>query len=212
MFRNRKIFSTYWILTFLCCYIKYSTIRTARVDTWPGFAINIFPGPTIHNGRSLMSWSLVGRITTWLKASINTKLILNVKKIFIIVLHGLFWFMLYTNPNEKVCVWSCLSTLQSQMTRSTLTISLWVIYVWLCRDIVLTFSRLTCQAEQFMSDCRDFDFPAEQLSAENRPTFRRIQTGLLCRARSNIFIRELLGCSIHVDFYWRLFICQVGNS
>ncbi len=26
---------------------------------------------------------------------------------------------------------------------------------------------------------------------ENRPTFRRIQTGLLCRARSNIFIRGL---------------------
>ncbi len=37
--------------------------------------------------------------------------------------------------------------------------------------------------------CRDFDFHTEQLSAENSPTFRRIQTGLLCRVRSNIFIR-----------------------
>jgi hypothetical protein len=51
----------------------------------------------------------------------------------------------------------------------------------------LTFSVLTCQQEQL---CRDFDFHTEQLSAENHPNFRRIQTGLLCRARSNIFIRD----------------------
>ncbi len=62
-------------------------------------------------------------------------------------------------------------------------------------EIVLTFSVLTCQAEQFISG-RDFDFhteqcPAEQLSAENRPNFKRIQTGLLCRAGSNIFIRDV---------------------
>jgi hypothetical protein len=55
-------------------------------------------------------------------------------------------------------------------------------------EMALTFSVLTCQAEQFMSD-----------SAENRPTFRCIQTGLLCRARSNIFIRGISEVSYLID-------------
>jgi hypothetical protein len=54
--------------------------------------------------------------------------------------------------------------------------------------IVLTFSVLTCQADQFMSDSAEI-LIFTQSNAENRPTFRRSQTGLLCRARSNIFIR-----------------------
>ncbi len=60
-------------------------------------------------------------------------------------------------------------------------------------EIVLTFSVLTSQADQFMYVwlCRDFDFHTEQCSAENRPAFRRFQTDLLCRARSNIFIRDV---------------------
>jgi hypothetical protein len=41
--------------------------------------------------------------------------------------------------NEKVCVWICV-TLQSQITRSALTISFWVIYVWLCKDSTDFFS------------------------------------------------------------------------
>ncbi len=94
-----------------------------------------------------------------------------------------------SNPNEKVCVWICL-TLQSQMTRSALTISFWVIYVWLCRDSSDFFSAYLSGRPIYVWLCRGFDIHTEQLSAENRPTFRRIQTGLLCRARSNIFIRE----------------------
>ncbi len=57
-------------------------------------------------------------------------------------------------------------------------------------EIVLTFSVLTCHADQCMSDSAEIlIFHTEQCSAENRPTFRRIQAGLLCIARSNIFIR-----------------------
>ncbi len=44
----------------------------------------------------------------------------------------------FNDPNEKVCVLICL-TLQSQMTRSVLTISFWVIYVWLCRDSTVLY-------------------------------------------------------------------------
>ncbi len=91
-------------------------------------------------------------------------------------------------PNEKVCVWSCL-TLQSQMTHSAMTISFWVIYVWLCRDSTDFFSDYLSISVWL---CRDFDFHTEQCSAENRPTFRCIQTGLLCRARSKIIIRDIM--------------------
>ncbi len=75
------------------------------------------------------------------------------------------------------------------MTRSALTISFWVIYVWLCRDGTDFFSAYFSGKAIYVWLCRDFDFHIGQLSAENRPTFRRIQTGLLCRARSNIFIK-----------------------
>ncbi len=72
---------------------------------------------------------------------------------------------------------------------------LWAIYVWLCRD---------------------FDFHTEQFSAENHPNFRRIQTGLLCRGRSNIFIRvktyEICSSAIkkvehykHVKIHWQTY-------
>ncbi len=97
--------------------------------------------------------------------------------------------MIKPNPNEKVCVWICL-TLQSQMTCSALTILFWVIYVWLCRDSTDFFSAYLSGRAVYVWLCRDFDFHTEQLSAENRQTFRCIQAGLLCRARSNIFIRE----------------------
>jgi hypothetical protein len=62
-------------------------------------------------------------------------------------------------------------------------------------EIVLTFSVLSCQPEQFMSDSAEIliftqsKCSVDLLSTENRPTFRRIHTGLLCRAKSNIFIR-----------------------
>ncbi len=96
-----------------------------------------------------------------------------------------------SDPNEKVCVWICL-TLQRQMTRSAQTISFRVIYVWLCRDSTDFFSALNLPGRAIYAWlCRNFDFHTEQLSAENRPTFRRIQTGLLCRARSNIFTKSL---------------------
>ncbi len=84
----------------------------------------------------------------------------------------------------------CLN-LQCQMTRSALTISFWVIYVWLCRDST-DFFRPYLSARAIYWLCGDFDFHTEQCSTENRPAFRRIQTGLLCRARSNIFIREVI--------------------
>ncbi len=101
--------------------------------------------------------------------------------------HG---FKAQTFLNEKACVCIC-PTLQSQMTRSALTISFWVIYVWLCRDSSDFFNAYLSAKAIYVWLCRDFDFLTEQCSAENRPTFRRIQTGLLCRARSNIFIRVL---------------------
>ncbi len=80
--------------------------------------------------------------------------------------------------------------LQSQMTRSALTISFQVINVWLCRDSTDFFTAYLSGRPINVWLCRDFNFHTEQLSAENRPPFRRIQTGLLCRARSNIFMRE----------------------
>jgi hypothetical protein len=64
---------------------------------------------------------------------------------------------------------------------------LWVICVCLCRDSTDFFSDYLSPRAIYVWLCRDFDFH----SAENRPTFRRIQPGLLCRARSNIFIRVL---------------------
>ncbi len=67
-------------------------------------------------------------------------------------------------------IWICL-TPQSQMTRSPLTISFRVIYVWLCRDITDFLSARTCQAEQFMFD-----------SAE---TLIFTQSKMLCRELSN---------------------------
>ncbi len=76
------------------------------------------------------------------------------------------------------------------MIRSALTISLWVICVWLCRDS--TMLNLSGRAI-YVWFCWDFDVHTEQCSAENRPTFRRIQTGLLCKERSNIFIRGTKG-------------------
>ncbi len=66
-------------------------------------------------------------------------------------------------------------------------------------EIVVTFSATYLSGRPiYVWLCRDFDFHTEQLSSENRPTFRRIQTGLLCKARSNIFNREV---SIDVWFY-----------
>ncbi len=94
-------------------------------------------------------------------------------------------------PNVKVCDWICL-TLQSQMTRSALTISSCVIYVWICRDILDFFNSYLSGRPIYVWLCRDFDFHTEQWSAENRPTFRCIHTGLLSRERSKIFIRVLL--------------------
>ncbi len=55
-------------------------------------------------------------------------------------------------------------------------------------EIVLAFSVLTCQPEQFMSDYAEI-LIFTQSNSQNRQTLSRIQTGLLCRARSNIFIR-----------------------
>ncbi len=94
------------------------------------------------------------------------------------------------NPNEKVCVWICL-TLESQMTRSALRISLWVIYVWLCRDSTVLY----LSGRQFMSDSAENLFftqgnPVQRI-VQLSDAFRQV---LLCRARSNIFIRELLIC------------------
>ncbi len=79
----------------------------------------------------------------------------------------------FLNPNEKVYVWICL-TIQSQMTRSVLTISFWVIYVWLCRDSTDFFSTYLSGKAIYVWLCRDFDFHTEQCSAENRPTFRQV--------------------------------------
>jgi hypothetical protein len=74
-------------------------------------------------------------------------------------------------------------------------------------EIVLTFSVRTCQPDQFMSDSAEIliftqsnslqrigllsDTFRQVCSVENHPTFRRNQTGLLCGARSNIFIRVM---------------------
>ncbi len=70
------------------------------------------------------------------------------------------------------------------------------VLIYISAEIVMTFSVLTCQAEQFMSDSAEILIFTQQLSAENRPTLRRIQTGLLCRARTNIFI------GVHLDIEW----------
>ncbi len=45
-------------------------------------------------------------------------------------------------------------------------------------ETVLTFSALTCQADQFMSDSAEILIFAQKNSLQNRPTFRRIQTAL----------------------------------
>jgi hypothetical protein len=76
-------------------------------------------------------------------------------------------------PNEKVCIWICL-TVQSQMTRSALTILFWVIYVWLLKDSTDFFSAYLSARAIYVWLCRDFDFYTEQCSAENRPTFGQV--------------------------------------
>ncbi len=91
------------------------------------------------------------------------------------------------DPNEKSLCLNLSDSAESDVAISTENFVL----SNLCLNFQSTdfFSAYLSARAIYVCLCRDFDFHIEQLSAENRPTFRRIQTGLLCRARSNIFIR-----------------------
>ncbi len=81
------------------------------------------------------------------------------------------------------------------MTSSALTISFWVIYVWLCRDSTDFFSAYLSGRAVYVWLCRDFDFHTEQCSGDNR-----------CRARSNIFIGVLVNFQLNGSLMEMIFL------
>ncbi len=111
-------------------------------------------------------------------------------------------------------VWICL-TLQSQMTRSALTILFWVIYVWLCRDSNDFFSDYFSGRAIYVWLCIDFDFHTEQLAAENRPTFRQVFSA---EQGQIFFIRVVLQLGwipwgfVYCFWHWHLTFCWLKQD